>query len=172
MKIYLIGLPGCGKSTLGKQLSKRLDVPFIDLDIALEQREGKPVKDIFKEKGEDYFRKIESDTLRKVSEGLPEFVLATGGGAPVFYDNMEFMNKLGHTIFLDVPAREIANRILKSNKEERPLLAKLAPDELKDQIEFLRSQRIRFYNQAIHTISANAIKVEDVLIKLQSETNT
>jgi shikimate kinase len=168
MKIYLIGLPGCGKSTLGKQLSRRLGVPFIDLDIALEQREGKPVKDIFKEKGEDYFRKIESDTLRKVSEGLPEFVMATGGGAPVFFDNMEFMNGHGQTLFLDVPAREIANRIMRSNKDERPLLAKLSPDELKDQIEFLRSQRISFYKKATFRISADTILVDDVLLKLQS----
>jgi shikimate kinase len=167
MKIYLVGLPGCGKSTLGKQLSKRLNIPFIDLDIAIEQREGKAIKDIFKLKGEDYFRKVESDTLKKVSEGLPEFVIATGGGAPVFFDNMEFMNKQGQTIFLDVSAREITNRILKSNKEERPLLARLAPDELKDQIEFLRSQRINFYKMTMHTISADVIRVEDVLIKLQ-----
>lgn len=168
MKIYLVGLPGCGKSTLGKQLSRRLNIPFIDLDMAIEQREGKTVKDIFKQMGEDYFRKVESDTLKKVSEGLPEFIIATGGGAPVFFDNMEFMNKLGQTIFLDVPAREITNRILKSNKEERPLLARLAPDELKDQIEFLRSQRINFYNMAMHRISADVIRVEDVLIKLQA----
>ena len=167
MKIYLVGLPGCGKSTLGKQLSKRLNIPFIDLDMAIEQREGIAVKDIFKQKGEDYFRKVESDTLKKVSEGLPEFIIATGGGAPVFFDNMEFMNELGQTVFLDVPAREITNRILKSNKEERPLLARLAPDELKDQIEFLRSQRINFYNLAMHKISADVIRVEDVLIKLQ-----
>jgi len=168
MKIYLVGLPGCGKSTLGKQLSKRLNIPFIDLDIAIEQREGKVIKEIFKLKGEDYFRKVESDTLKKVSEGLPEFVIATGGGAPVFFDNMEFMNKLGQTVFLDVPAREITNRILKSSKEERPLLARLAPDELKDQIEFLRSQRISFYKMAMHTISADIIRVDDVLIKLQA----
>ena len=167
MKIYLVGLPGCGKSTLGKQLSKRLNIPFIDLDMAIEQREGIAVKDIFKQKGEDYFRKVESDTLKKVSEGLPEFIIATGGGAPVFFDNMEYMNRLGQTVFLDVPAREITNRILKSNKEERPLLARLAPDELKDQIEFLRSQRINFYNLAMHKISADVIRVEDVLIKLQ-----
>jgi shikimate kinase len=171
MKIYLIGLPGCGKSTLGKQLSKRLGFPFIDLDIALEQREGKPVKDIFKLNGEDYFRQIESDTLKKVSNVLPDVVIATGGGAPVFFDNMEFMNKLGQTVFLDVPAREIANRILKSNKDERPLLARLAPDELKDQIEFLRSQRINFYNQATYTISSPVITVEDILSKVQSVRN-
>lgn len=168
MKIYLVGLPSCGKSTLGKQLSRRLNIPFIDLDMAIEQREGKAVKDIFKQMGEDYFRKVESDTLKKVSEGLPEFIIATGGGAPVFFDNMAFMNKLGQTIFLDVPAREITNRILKSNKEERPLLARLAPDELKDQIEFLRSQRIKFYNMAMHKISTDVIRVEDVLIKLQA----
>ena len=93
--------------------------------------------------------------------------MATGGGAPVFFENMEVMNRLGQTIFLDVPAREIADRILKSNRQERPLLAKLAPDELKDHIEFLRSQRIRFYNQASHTISAATILVEDILNKLQ-----
>ena len=168
MKIYLIGLPGCGKSTLGKQLSKRLDIPFIDLDIALEQREGKPVKDIFKLKGEDYFRKIESDTLRKVSHVLPDVVIATGGGAPVFFDNMKFMNEMGQTVFLDVPAREIANRILKSNKDDRPLLSKLAPGELKDPIEFLRSQRNNFYKKATYTISSSIITVDDVLIKLRS----
>jgi shikimate kinase len=167
MKIYLIGLPGCGKSTLGKQLSKRLGFPFIDLDIALEQREGKPVKDIFKLNGEDYFRQIESDTLKKVSNGLPDVFIATGGGSPVFFYNMYFMNKLGQTVFLDVPAREIANRILKSKKDERPLLARLAPDELKDQVEFLRSQRINFYNKAKHIISSPVITVGDVINKLQ-----
>jgi shikimate kinase len=167
MKIYLIGLPGCGKSTLGRQLSKRLNIPFIDLDIAIEQRERRAIKEIFKQMGEDYFRKIESDTLKKMSEGLPDFVMATGGGAPVFLDNMAFMNSFGQTVFLDVPARVIKDRILGAGKEDRPLLARLAPDELKDQIEFLRSQRIRFYNQATLTISADSILAEDVLTKLK-----
>jgi shikimate kinase len=166
MKIYLIGLPGSGKSTLGRQLSKRLNIPFIDLDTAIEQRESRAVKDIFKQKGEDYFRKIETETLKRISEGLPDFIMATGGGAPVFYDNMEFMNNFGQTIFLDVPARVITERILQADKEERPLLARLAPDELKDQIEFLRSQRIRFYNQATHCISATTVVVEDVLHRI------
>jgi shikimate kinase len=166
MKIYLIGLPGCGKSTLGRQLSRKLNFPFIDLDTAIEQREGKAVKEIFKQKGEEYFRKIESETLKRISEGLPDFIMATGGGAPVFFDNMEFMNSFGQTIFLDVPPRVITERILMADKEERPLLAKLDPDELKDQIEFLRSQRIRFYNQAMLKISADAVMAEDVIGKL------
>lgn len=168
MKIYLIGLPGCGKSTLGRQISKRLNIPFIDLDTAIEQRESKEVKDIFKQRGEDYFRKVESETLKRISEGLADFIMATGGGAPVFFDNMEFMNSFGQTVFLDVSPRVITERILKADKEERPLLARLGPDELKDQIEFLRSQRIRFYNQATYKITADTILVDDVLTKLNS----
>lgn len=167
MKIYLIGLPGCGKSTLGKQLAQKLNISFIDLDAEIEENERMTIKEIFKYRGENTFRRVESQLLKKISGENEEFVMATGGGAPVFFDNMEIMNKLGITIFLDVPAREIASRILKSNKEERPLLARLAPDELKDQIEFLRSHRVNFYNQARHTISADSILVEDVLIKLQ-----
>jgi shikimate kinase len=168
MKIYLIGLPGCGKSTLGRQLSKKLNIPFIDLDTAIEQREGKAVKEIFKQKGEDYFRMVESETLKRLSDGVADFVMATGGGAPVFFDNMEFMNSYGQTLFLDVPARVITERILNADKEERPLLARLAPDELKDKIEFLRSQRIRFYNQATYKIMADTVIVEEALTVLQS----
>jgi len=167
MKIFLIGLPGCGKTTLGRQLAQKLDLPFIDLDSEIEKSERMRVKEIFKHRGENMFRKTESQLLKKISEENQQFIMATGGGTPVFFDNMEFMNRLGKTIFLDVPAREIADRIIKSNKQDRPLLVKLAPDELKDQIEFLRSQRIRFYNQAAHTISADTILVEDILVKLQ-----
>ncbi len=168
MKVYLIGLPGCGKSTLGKQLSQKLNIPFVDLDAEIEKQERMLIKEIFKHRGENTFRRIESHLLKKITEEYEQFVMATGGGAPVFFDNMEVMNKLGQTIFLDVPAREIANRISKSNKEERPLLAKLAPEELKDQIEFLRSQRIRFYSQAMHIISADTILIEDVFARLNT----
>jgi shikimate kinase len=163
MKIFLIGLPGCGKSTLGKQLADALYIPFIDLDQYIEKIEGAAVKDIFKSKGEAYFRLKESAALKHLSETEPKFVIATGGGAPVFHDNMKLMNEHGITIFLDVPAREIANRIQKTNMEERPLLARLAPDELKDQIEFLRSQRIGFYNQSTHKVSGDSIRVQDIL---------
>lgn len=167
MKIFLIGLPGCGKSTLGKQLADALHLPFIDLDQYIERNAGQPVKDIFKSKGEEFFRRRESESLRQLCETEPKFVIATGGGAPVFHDNMKLMNEHGITIFLDVPAREIARRIQKSNLEERPLLAKLAPDELKDQIEFLRSQRIRFYNQSKLKVGGESIRVQDVVALLK-----
>ncbi len=168
MKIFLIGLPGCGKSTLGKQLSRKLNIPFIDLDVEIERSMDLPIKDIFKKFGEPSFRKTETAMLKNISVQREEFVMATGGGAPIFFDNMIFMNNQGRTIFMDVPAREIADRISRSNLEERPLLARLAPDELKDQIEFLRSQRINFYNQASLRVEGNSIGVEDVLGKLTS----
>ncbi len=168
MKIFLIGLPGCGKSTLGKQLSRKLNIPFIDLDVEIERSMDLPIKGIFKKFGEPSFRKTETAMLKNISVQREEFVMATGGGAPIFFDNMIFMNNQGRTIFIDVPAREIADRISRSNLEERPLLARLAPDELKDQIEFLRSQRINFYNQASIRVEGNSIRVEDVLGKLTS----
>lgn len=168
MKIFLIGLPGCGKSTLGKQLSRKLNIPFIDLDVEIERSMDLPIKGIFKKFGEPSFRKTETAVLKNISVQREEFVMATGGGAPIFFDNMIFMNNQGRTIFIDVPAREIADRISRSNLEERPLLARLAPDELKDQIEFLRSQRINFYNQASIRVEGNSIRVEDVLGKLTS----
>lgn len=167
MKIFLIGLPGCGKSTLGKALADKLHLPFIDLDQSIEKAVGMLVKDIFKQKGEPYFRLKESEVLARLITSEPQFVMATGGGAPVYHHNMQQMNQAGVTIFLDVPAREIANRIQKGNHEERPLLAKFAPDELKDQIEFLRSQRISFYKEAKHQVSGNAIEVHDILAYLK-----
>lgn len=162
MKIYLIGLPGCGKSTLGKQAARHLGVDFIDLDLEIEKLVNLPVREIFKKYGESFFRKQESETLRTISETETDFVMATGGGAPVFHDNMKFMNTTGKTIFLDVPTREITNRILQSNKEDRPLLASLAPDELKDKIEFLRSHRISFYGEAHTTLTGN-VQIADLI---------
>lgn len=166
MKIYLIGLPGCGKSTLGKQLARHLTIDFIDLDHEIEKLVGLPVREIFKKYGESFFRKQESETLRSVSDSQLEFVMATGGGAPIFHDNMKFMNASGQTVFLDVPTREITNRILQSNKEERPLLASLAPDELKDKIEFLRSQRIVFYSQAQTTLTG-IVQLPDLIAAIK-----
>ncbi|MBX2901158.1 MAG: AAA family ATPase [Cyclobacteriaceae bacterium] len=167
MKIYLIGLPGCGKTTLAKQLAQQLRIPFIDLDAEIEKYVGQSVRIIFKQYGESFFRKQEAETLRQLSESNREFVMATGGGAPVFHNNMNYMNTTGITIFLDVATREITTRILNSNKEERPLLATLAPDELKDKIEFLRSQRVQFYSQAHHTLSGT-FHANDLLAIVQA----
>lgn len=169
MKIFLIGLPGSGKTTIGKQLATRLQLPFVDLDVAVEKSEKRTVKDIFSSQGENYFRKVESEVLKKWCSSETEFVMATGGGAPVFFDNMKIMNESGKTVFLDVPASEIATRILKTNLEERPLFARLGKDELKDKIEFLRSHRAPFYNRAQFVLIGNSISVSEICDRLEGE---
>jgi shikimate kinase len=165
MKIFLIGLPGCGKSTLGKQLAEKLKVPFVEIEKSV----GFPIKDIFKKYGETFFRKEESEQLHKFGEGVEDFVMATGGGVPVFFDNMKFMNQYGRTVFLDVPASEIAQRIRKTKLDERPLLGSTHPEELKDQIEFLRSQRISFYQQAHIRLVNETIQLSDIFNALSDK---
>ncbi len=169
MKIFLIGLPGSGKSTLGKQLAFELKLRFIDLDAEIEKSLDTSVKEIFKKKGEDFFRNKESAMLHHYCEAIPDFVMATGGGVPVFFDNMTFMNQQGHTIFLDVPPREIAERVLMTQVEDRPVLKAKHPEELKDQIEFLRSQRIPFYQQAHTCLKGQDIQLSDLVTSIKEK---
>lgn len=167
MKIFLIGLPGCGKSTLGRQLANQLSSVFFDLDHEIESQVGLTVQQIFKQYGESFFRKQESETLRSLTETHTTFILATGGGAPVFHDNMKFMNSNGITIFLDVPVQEIVNRISKSSKNDRPLLASLSPTELSDKVELLRTQRMEFYDQAKIKLQG-VVQLNDLVASLGS----
>lgn len=168
MKVFLIGLPGSGKTTTGKELAQKLNIPFIDLDIEIETREKQNIQQIFSRLGESYFRKIESVILKEWCFINTDFVMATGGGTPCFFDNMAQLNKAGKSIFFDVPTKEIANRIKKSNLNKRPLFENLNNEELKDKIEFLRSQRIGFYKRAHHQIVSDKIVLADIIPLLQS----
>jgi len=165
VKIFLIGLPGSGKTTIGKHLAERLSLPFIDLDFEIEKAESQTVQKIFAERKENYFREIESKTLKGLCTGKGDFVLATGGGTPCFYDNIEVMNNSGKTIFIDVQAAEIVDRLSKTILVERPLFAKLSPEQLKDKIQWLRSQRIPFYRQAGLTINSD-ISMDELVSKI------
>ena len=163
MKIFLLGLPGSGKTTLGKELSVLLGLRFVDLDLEIEQDTGKKIREIFEERGEIYFRELESQALGAWCVSPSGFVMATGGGTPCFLNNMETINRSGKSIFLDVPPEVIAERIRHDGHQERPLLASLQPDELNDKIKILRLNRINHYHQALFTLSGGVISTKDVM---------
>lgn len=158
MKIFLVGLMGSGKSYWTKQLAKKYKTGGYDLDYLIEVREEKTIAEIFAEDGEDYFRKTES-TVLKWFDQKKTYVLATGGGAPCFFDNMAWMNQQGITIWLDEPLPVIAAR-LASEKDHRPLIAKLSDSELIDFLEKQRESRLSFYSAAQIHLKDNPITTD------------
>lgn len=146
MKIFLVGMPGSGKTTLGKELASHLMIDFVDLDAEIEKSEGKAITDIFSQHGEAHFRLIEARILREWAASSTPFVMATGGGAPCFHQGMETINQYGLSIFLDCPVSSLIERV-KPNKE-RPLLFASDREELTRKLEKIRSERLDCYNKA------------------------
>lgn len=146
MKIFLIGMPGSGKTTLGKRLAAHLLIDFVDLDGEIEKAEVKSISEIFQEKGEEHFRLLEARLLREWSAGGKSFVMATGGGAPCFHNGIEIINEYGVSVFLDCSVPELVSRV--KNNRERPLLLSADLDELQQKLERMRNSRLACYRQA------------------------
>ncbi|AII52275.1 shikimate kinase [Hymenobacter sp. APR13] len=161
-RLYLIGMPGAGKTTLGRGLAVAYELPFLDLDEEIVRREGRSVADIFAAEGEDYFRAREAATLREVQQQPGRFVLATGGGTPCFHHNLEALLADGPVLYLEVPVVKLAARILAA-AAQRPLLAGL-PDRaaLISRLDETLRHRTRFYDRAPLRCTADACSVENV----------
>ncbi|MEO5911536.1 MAG: shikimate kinase [Pelobium sp.] len=145
-KIFLIGFMGCGKSKLGKSTAAKLNRTFIDLDDLIESVHQMSIPEIFSSFGESGFREKERDVLQ--NNTLPEnAVIATGGGAPCFYDNMQWMNKNGITVFIDTPVKVLADRLINA-RVERPLVKGKSMEELVTFIASKLTERRPFYEQA------------------------
>jgi shikimate kinase len=150
MKIFLVGMPGSGKSTLGKQLANKLMTEFVDLDHEIESQEQKSVTEIFAQSGEDYFRQIESKLLHQFAASENSFVMATGGGAPIFFDGMNAINQNGISVFLNVPVETLVKHT--SNRSTRPLLQNENDEELREKLTKIREARLKIYQQARITL--------------------
>ena len=146
MQIILSGMPGSGKSTVGKQLAAGLRLPFFDLDDSIEQTAGCSISRIFEQSGEPYFRQLESDALRAHLQNQPEGILALGGGTPVFHDNIDRINAAGLHVFLDVSPALLFSR-LRKDADHRPLVQHKSDDALRRYIADTRVARLPFYLQ-------------------------
>jgi len=156
---------GCGKSTLGRLLASNLNLTFIDLDYFLEEKYFRTIPQIFEEEGESGFRRKEQIVLNEVS-AFDDVIVATGGGAPCFFDNMDVMNNTGFCIFLDVDTATLVNRLIHA-KTERPIIKGKTHEELHHFIDEMMLKRRPYYEKAKYIIKGNEIKHEQVLSLLK-----
>lgn len=152
-RIILLGYMGAGKTTVGKALSKDLGMMFYDLDWYIENRMHMTVKEIFDERGEEGFRKIESNMLHEVAE-FEDVIISCGGGTPCFFDNMDYMNRQGETIYLKATP-DVLYKHLKMGRTVRPLLLNKTPDEVREFVGKQLAEREKYYNKAKHVLDVN-----------------
>lgn len=147
---------GAGKTTLGKAFARELGLTFIDLDWYIEERFHKTVQRIFEERSEEGFRELERNMLHEVSD-FENVVISTGGGTPCFFDNMEYMNTQGETVFLSVDPTVLFRR-LRVAKQQRPLLAEKTDEELMEFIGSALEKRMPHYSKARHIFCAEELE--------------
>jgi|TARA_B110000263_G_scaffold35016_1_gene26773 shikimate kinase len=163
--IYLIGFMGSGKTTIGNALSAILNFDFLDTDKEIEKRNLISIKDIFKTKGESFFRNEEAKIIKNIPK-LKNTVIATGGGFPCFNNHIDILNSLGTTIYLSYDIETLYLRL--KNNDNRPLINEENQKELKSYIKNLLSERIKTYNKSKHTILCNNLTVNEILREINS----
>lgn len=156
MTIFLIGYMASGKTTLGRAFAKATGMTFIDLDFYIEQRFRKSVSKIFAEEGEQRFREIEREMLHEVGE-FCDVVIACGGGTPCYFDNMEFMNSRGTTIWLRAGIQPTIRRLLAA-KGKRPIVERYSEEELPLFIRRHLEERTPYYSAARHSIDSDRLE--------------
>lgn len=164
--LFLCGMPGSGKSKLGKKLASRLKIKFLDLDRWIEQVHGISPASLIKTKGEASFRLAEAEALRRIALNEP-ILLACGGGTPCFHNNLEYMLSNGVVVYIDVPLQTLVQR-LSNNSADRPLLA---DGELPERLAALWEERKGFYQSIERTISPLKQSEQHMVVQIQSWMN-
>ena len=155
-RIFLIGYMGAGKTTLGKAFARAMGLTFVDLDWYIEERFHKTVGQIFAERGEEGFRELEKRMLHEAGD-FEDVVISVGGGTPCFFDNIDYMNQAGETVFLDVDNKVLFRR-LKVAKQQRPLLANKTDEELMAFIQEALQKRLPYYAKAKHVFNGEFLE--------------
>lgn len=146
---------GAGKTTLGKVLAQKMGLTFYDLDEYIEDRFHRTIPQIFAESGESGFRDLERRMLHEVAE-FEDVIISCGGGTPCFFDNMDYMNTCGETVFLNASPEALKAHLL-MGKTQRPLIQGKSPEELLDFIKDSLQKRLPYYKKAKHTLSIDVI---------------
>jgi len=154
-RIILVGYMGAGKTTVGRQLAKALDLQFYDLDWYIETRMHRKVSEIFAERGEEGFRTIERNMLHEVAE-FEDVVLSCGGGTPCFFDNMDYMNRQAQVVYLKA-SPEVLSKHLEMGRVERPLIKGKKGDELLEHIRRQLAEREPYYGKARYELDVNLL---------------
>lgn len=161
--VVLVGFMGCGKSTVGAALAARTGAEFIDMDEYIEKRQGRTIADIFAEDGEEYFRRLETETLEELRMTASHVVIATGGGAPMRSENTDIMRRLGAVVYLRVTPDEVVSRL--SGDTTRPLLAE---GDVRTRVEELMSLRSDRYEAAADAaIDVSDLKTDEVVDRIE-----
>lgn len=172
VKYFLVGMPASGKSTLGKLIAKQLGLEFIDLDKEIVLKERMAITDIFQAKGENYFREVERKCLKDQLDRKENFVLATGGGAPCFFDNMAQMNQNGLTIFLSISVDDLFSKLSEKGIQKRPLLKGINKEDLYTELKNKLDYRKKYYEQSKITVNQDDRDINERVNQLIFELKT
>ncbi len=162
MKIVLLGYMASGKSSVGRRLSEKMDIPLLDLDDYISEKENLSIPEIFQQKGEVYFRKIEHKYVKEVLSTNNNFILALGGGTPCYADNMTFINSTdARSIYLEGSTKTMIDRLIRK-KTKRPLVASLSDEQIPEFVAKHLFERRPFYEKAKSTIKIDNKKKKQV----------
>ncbi|MBM1106611.1 shikimate kinase [Aurantibacter crassamenti] len=166
MKIVLLGYMGSGKSTIGRVLAEKLDYRFLDLDDFIEQKEKMSIPELFKEKGEIYFRKKESEYITMALAESDKIILSLGGGTPCYTNNMsDILTLTPNVIYLKVSVIGLAQRLQKE-KSDRPLIKNIPDADLPEFIGKHLFERSVFYQKANSTIECDNKTIDDIVSEI------
>ena len=152
---------GSGKTLVSKELSILNNLKIFDLDTEISKQNNSSIAEIFKKKGEIFFRKTEKEVLEKILSTEKNIILSLGGGTPCYYNNIDSINEKTISVFLKTNVKNLAQR-LSSEKDKRPLIQNISNEDLPEFIAKHLFERNPFYNQAKITINTDNLSAREI----------